>query len=70
MYSYFLSCARCRVPDAGDMKPPVLRHRILVSYAPLRAKSSVNVLRWILRIYFLLCKMQGARRRGYEAAGT
>lgn len=46
MYSYFLSCARCRVPDAGDMKPPVLRHRILVSYVPLRAESSANVLRW------------------------
>ena len=24
------------MPDAGDMKSPVLRHRIWVSYVPLR----------------------------------
>jgi len=34
------------IPEADDMRSPVLRHRILVPYVPLRAESSENVLRW------------------------
>ena len=33
------------VPEAGGMRSPVLRHRLLVSYVPLQTESSGNVLR-------------------------
>jgi len=34
------------MPKAGDMRLPVLRHRILMPYVPLQAESSANVLLW------------------------
>ena len=40
------SLCRMLLPDAGDMRSPVLRHRFLVPYVPLRTESSANVLHW------------------------
>ncbi len=45
-HQYFYWLCKMQIPEAGDMRSPVLRHRPLVPYVPLRAESSANVLRW------------------------
>ncbi len=52
------------------MRSPVLWHRTLVPYVPLRTESSANVLLWYTAYIFLVVPNADTRSRGYEVAGT